>query len=828
MADVAMGQVLSTTTCPVCQFSSRSFDPFNLLSIPIPTVADVVFQCTVIRRATTFNCPWILNKPRKGDKRRSRFNFTFSASGSSPPSEQFVAEQYVIAMSRLADSGDLRLQIQNVCGIPAEHLRLGRAEEVIIHPDADSPSVVMRQMKVIPLTDKEGPCSQLAKQKPSADDSTTAPTQIIAFETTLKSRPTEEPSEEGKEDSNGEASEEEEEEPKHSPGKPSASELKEFEKQLEVYGDEKECRIYDTDPFVVAKAVSRSLWPRSEGELKLGLRVDAIDHRGNWFPGSVVELVEGVQSSSDKPSADPTAGMTKVRVHFDNFSTKWDELYTIDHFREGKVRPLYSHSSRRAKPTEFIVHHRFTDNSTRLSNLFGQSFYVQCQNEWSTARAGAHILAQATRFLQRSSDWSGPIDLDDPGAIERDAKVQRLYERTHSSISDLIDLLVDCDREYVRLALGVSEHNSEDQKAEPYRNPTFDATILSTALVKKVANLLHRLPFEVRVCTIESTQGNKPGAPNEEVNYPFSLMRTIGNYMNARHAVVLQWKEPPSDKKSGSMSNYLNAPVMYVEPNVAIDKTSAEILKSKEEARKKASENRGGSGGLHLGVCLSEFCKVQQLSIVNDNWRCPRCKDFREGKQNLDLWRMPDLLTFHIKRFNCSARWREKISTKVNFPLTGLDMSEWCHAESPARNDPHESNVYDLIGVMNHYGSMTGGHYVAVCKATACGKDGREEVAYNFNGAGATNLEVEDQDAEAPTGWRIGRPKVEVVNHNKVAANVTAKAVAESAEPLWLQFDDDLVEPVPPRYVVSEMAYVLFYRRRRLTPSNIAKYSTLD
>ena len=254
MADVAMGQVLSTTTCPECNFSSRSFDPFNLLSIPIPTVADVVFQCTVIRRATTFNCPWILNKPRKGDKRRSRFNFTFSASGSSPPSEQFVAEQYVIAMSRLADSGDLRLQIQNICGIPADSLRLGRAEEVIIHPDADSSSVVMRQMKVIPLTDKEGPCSQLAKQRPSSDDSATPPTQIIAFETTLKARPPEQTSEE-KTDSNGEsATEEEEDDPKHAPSSPSSAELKELEKQLEVYGDEKECRIFDTDPFLVEVA----------------------------------------------------------------------------------------------------------------------------------------------------------------------------------------------------------------------------------------------------------------------------------------------------------------------------------------------------------------------------------------------------------------------------------------------------------------------------------------------------------------------------------------------------------------------------------------------
>jgi hypothetical protein len=128
---------------------------------------------------------------------------------------------------------------------------------------------------------------------------------------------------------------------------------------------------------------------------------------------------------------------------------------------------------------------------------------------------------------------------------------------------------------------------------------------------------------------------------------------------------------------------------------------------------------------------------------------------------------------------------------------------------------------------MNHYGSMTGGHYIAVCKTSSCGKDGREEVAYNFNGAGASCLELEE-DSEAPSGWRIGRPKTETVNQNKVAATLSSKAVAESAEPLWLQFDDELVEPVPPSYVVSEMAYVLFYRRRRLNSSNIAKYSTLE
>jgi rubredoxin len=828
MTDVAMGQVLSTVTCPVCHFSSRSFDPFNLLSIPFPTVADVIFQCYVVRRASAVNSPWILNKPQKGGKWRTRFIRRDLVTNPRPPSEQYVVEQYVIAMSRLADSGDLKQQIQNLCGIPSNQLKLCRTEEIFLK-DRDDPSVVRRQTKVTPLTDKEGPCSNIARQRTSSDAEGTSaapapPAQIIAFESTLRSRPADDSKREEYESSESNGDEEEETDKANAPSK---KESRELEKHVEVYGNTEECRMYDTETLPIAKAISRSLWPRSDNELKLGLRVDAIDHREHWFPGSVVEIVENDKNGETagiKSSENGTAPK-KVRIHFDNFSAKWDEMYSIEHFTEGRVRPLYSHAAPRVKPTEFIVHHRYTDRATRLSNLFGQSFYVQCHNEWSTARAGAQILSQASRYLQQSSTPPGPVGVEH--ATERVEKVQRLYDRTQSVISDLIDLLIDCDREYVHYALGVAPDPSASLhvKGERFRNPGFDATSLSSSLVKRVNALLHRLPFEVRVCTVDSPLGGT----NEEVAFPFSLMRTIGNYMNARHAVVLQWREPPSDKKapSGRQSNYLNAPVMYVPPNVAVDNISAEILNNANQKAAKRSTTNVGSGGLQLGVCLSEFCKVQQLPL-SDNWKCPRCKEYREAKQNLTLWRLPDLLTIHFKRFNCSARWREKITTKINFPLTGLDMTEWCHQESPAKaSDSKDSYVYDLIGVLNHYGSMTGGHYVATCKATACSRDGREEVAYDFNGAGASKPVISEEDSDVQTGWRIGRPKAEV-NHNKVAATSTAKVASESAEPLWLQFDDDLVEPIPPRQVVSEMAYVLFYRRRRLTPSNIAKYSTLE
>jgi hypothetical protein len=685
--------------------------------------------------------------------------------------------------------------------------------------------VVSRQIKVSPLSDKDGPASQHAKKRNANDESPRTPTQIIAFQQTLNLRILEDKTR-GNGSVDTTSDEEEDFEDKRDGLVPSPTEAAEIERYLDVYGDEQECRFVDTDPLLLAKAVSRSLWPRTEGELKLGLRVDAMDHRGNWFPGSVIEIVDEQMNGGDADTGEEVRIQAKkVRVHFDNFSPKWDEMYSIEHFKKGRVNPLYSHATPKKKPAEFMVHHRYTDRSTGHTVVFGQSFYVQCPNEWSNARAGAHILAQVARFLEQNPDFSGSRQTDS-SAVDRDGMPRRLYEKTHTAISDLIDLLVDCDREYVRLALGMSEHNSEEQKASPFRNPSFDATSLSSALVKKVTTLLNRIPFEVRICNVEGAHSDKPLPNTEEVSFPFSLMRTIGNFMNIRHAVFLHWREPAIDKKGGSQRIQFKSPVMYVEPRLQIHESSAELVESASSKKEDGRKNRLGSAGLDLGYCLTEFCKVQKLSI-QDNWKCPRCKVIREGGQNMNLWRLPDLLTFHIKRFNMSARWHEKITTKVNFPLTGLDMSEWCHDESPVRQkEPGDSYVYDLIGVMNHYGSMTGGHYVATCKATASSREGREEVAYSFNGVGANAVETED-DSGAPSGWRLGRSRPDT-NQNKIVTAMTAKTVTESAEPMWLQFDDEVVEPIPPRLVVSEMAYVLFYRRRHITPSNIAKYSTLE
>jgi ubiquitin C-terminal hydrolase len=798
ISDLSMGQVYNRVTCPVCNHSSKNFDPFNMLSLPFPTVAEVIFQCTVVRRATALNCPNTMIGVRG---RRQQKGHKPSEVQPSPPSKELITEEYLIPMSRLADIGDLKLKLQNLSGIQMNDLRVCKKEDVATNSSDHINSFTKVYTKVSLLPDKEGPCLRLLKQE-SLDD-VTSPTiaSIIAFEKTLRVRSARSNSKDEKSDDASTTASEMSNDSASQIADQNKKEAEIAQEYMKVYGDEKECIQFDSDPTLLAKVISRNLWPKVDEDFTLGLRVDAIDHRTHWFQGSVIEIFDD-NSLNDTEAEGGENGqpIRKVKVHFDNFSSKWDETYSIESFTSGRVCPLYSHASPRPKPTEFVVHHRFLDRKSKEYSLFGQSFYIQCHNEWSTARAGAHILAQASRFLEDS-----PFNPTENGKKMNAVGSRERYD-ARKVISRVIGVLLASDKQYVESAIGCGG-----------KNAAFDVTLMSETLSKKLREDFPLLPFDVRV-----TAANTSLVPQEEdVTFPFSLARTIGNYMNARNALVLQWRDCTDDSNNSKPMQLL-----YTPPLLAIHPESRALLdaKQKDELGDKPIKPQPSAshGGLYIGACLTEFCKEQQLEATGC-WRCPQCKVDREGKQSMTLWNLPDLLTFHLKRFSASSRWREKISSRVDFPLTGLNMREWCAKESLlCRESNDEAFIYDLVGVVNHHGGMTGGHYVATCKATACSPDGEEDVAYNFNGAGTTDAVTAEEEAAPNSRWSLVRSK-----EKESSSNAAAKVVAESAEPLWLQFDDDLVEPIPPRNVVSEAAYVLFYRRRRMRPSNIAKYISL-
>ena len=112
-----------------------------------------------------------------------------------------------------------------------------------------------------------------------------------------------------------------------------------------------------------------------------------------------------------------------------------------------------------------------------------------------------------------------------------------------------------------------------------------------------------------------------------------------------------------------------------------------------------------------LDACFDEFSKEEQLG-VDDAWYCPRCKKHQQATKKLDIWKLPDVLVVHLKRFSHSRYRRDKIENVIGFPLSGLDLSDRVHGP----HDDSEPLLYDLYAVSNHFGGLGGGHYTAYAK----------------------------------------------------------------------------------------------------------------
>ncbi|OJT02905.1 Ubiquitin carboxyl-terminal hydrolase 4 [Trametes pubescens] len=192
----------------------------------------------------------------------------------------------------------------------------------------------------------------------------------------------------------------------------------------------------------------------------------------------------------------------------------------------------------------------------------------------------------------------------------------------------------------------------------------------------------------------------------------------------------------------------------FVHPELAASRKAASTQKQK---------------GITLQDCLDEFTKEEKLG-ADDLWYCPSCKKHQQATKRFDLWKLPDVLVVHLKRFSNSRMLRDKIDTFVDFPIEGLDLTEMvgerlvgsrlreqgADVEALGLDDLDEPLQYDLFGVDEHLGGLGGGHYRAYA-----------------------------------------------LNH------VTGK---------WYHFDDSYVTESRPEAAVNGNAYLLFYRRRTSRP----------
>ena len=92
----------------------------------------------------------------------------------------------------------------------------------------------------------------------------------------------------------------------------------------------------------------------------------------------------------------------------------------------------------------------------------------------------------------------------------------------------------------------------------------------------------------------------------------------------------------------------------------------------------------------HLSSRESEG-NVATAAIHKQNRYCSKCKEHVQAFKKLDLWKLPEILVVHLKRFHYSqGRYvktfvtRDKINTVVDFPVTEvLDMGDLSIGTSP-------------------------------------------------------------------------------------------------------------------------------------------------
>ncbi|PON49641.1 Ubiquitinyl hydrolase [Parasponia andersonii] len=135
---------------------------------------------------------------------------------------------------------------------------------------------------------------------------------------------------------------------------------------------------------------------------------------------------------------------------------------------------------------------------------------------------------------------------------------------------------------------------------------------------------------------------------------------------------------------------------------------------------------------LSLYTCLEAFLREEPL-VPEDMWYCPQCNERRQASKKLDLWRLPEVLVIHLKRFSYSRSMKHKLETFVNFPIHDFDLTNYVANKNNSRRQ-----LYELYALTNHYGGMGSGHYTAHIKLVD------ENRWYNFDDSHISPINEEE------------------------------------------------------------------------------------
>ncbi|KAK4874090.1 hypothetical protein RN001_013450 [Aquatica leii] len=201
-------------------------------------------------------------------------------------------------------------------------------------------------------------------------------------------------------------------------------------------------------------------------------------------------------------------------------------------------------------------------------------------------------------------------------------------------------------------------------------------------------------------------------------------------------------------------------------------------------------------GECSVQSCLNQFTTCELLT-ENNKVRCDICTKNRGGNdkktvytnatKQLLICNPPAVLILHLKRFQVFRFRSTKVNKLVKFP-TLLDLAPFCSKrcqDLPTFEQGQSKILYTLFGVVEHSGSLHGGHYVAYVKV----RPPLQNQSYR---------------------WQY-LPK----NHKNYQSSRVKGAEANLDVPTgkWFYVSDSYVMEVAENKVLNAQAYLLFYER---------------
>lgn len=228
----------------------------------------------------------------------------------------------------------------------------------------------------------------------------------------------------------------------------------------------------------------------------------------------------------------------------------------------------------------------------------------------------------------------------------------------------------------------------------------------------------------------ESILNNSPASQFSPSEYPFELRKhgqTRTFYSADKNDLEILY---PSDELLHFESNNL---VLFVSENYILN---VEKITIPETGHLSTKED---SGILKLEDCFRLFTKSEKLE-GSESWYCSKCKDHVNAKKQLQLWRLPEILVLHLKRFDSNSSADSghygsmfmnfgssgsKINSFVDFPIDSLRMDDFiCPESRPEFVDSFDQLPdYELFGIINHFGQAHFGHYTAYSRTDVVGNE---------------------------------------------------------------------------------------------------------